>query len=370
MKYCKKCVLPDTKPGLKFDSQGVCSACRFAEIKKTINWSARTEQLVAICNKAKSLNKEYDCIVPVSGGKDSMFQVYYMKYVMNMKVLCVTAMAHIQTTEGILNLNAMVRNLDVDLQQINVSPKILKRLRNKCFFDIGNANFAEHRIVFSAVTRTAVEYEIPLIVWGEDIGVEFGGNIDDESKESGSARAIINNDLFRETNFESILGNNILNEDIYFYNYPSFDELKDKNIQAIYLSHFLPWDGYNNYIKSKEFGFIPRELGPLSGNVIDYDNIDEKLCEINIWLKFLKHGFWRPHDGCSYQIWNGRMTREEAVKIVNQKQYEFPIEYVKEFLEYHGITEEQFYNNLEKWRNRNIWELNDERLWRLKYPLI
>jgi hypothetical protein len=123
-------------------------------------------------------------------------------------------------------------------------------------------------------------------------------------------------------------------------------------------------------MKSKEYGFVGRLNGPLSGNVLNYDNIDEKLCEINIWLKFLKLGFWRPHDACSYQIWNGRMTRKEAVQIVNSKMYEFPFEYVKEYLEYHNLTEEQFYNNLERWRNKDIWEKQNQNDWTLKYPLI
>ncbi len=370
MRYCKKCILPDTKPGLKFDENGICSACRFAEIKKTINWKERHENLITICEKAKSLNREYDCIVPVSGGKDSMFQVYMMKNVMKMKVLCISAMAHVQTIVGISNLNSMVKNLDVDLQQINVSPKTLKRLRNICFFKLGNPNYAEHRIVYSAITRAAVEYEIPLVVWGEDIGVEFGGNIDNDSMESGSARSIISNDLFRESAFDDLLGDEITKDEVYFYNYPSIEEFKDKSIESIYLSHFLPWDGYKNFLKATEFGFTDRKEGPLSGNVLSYDNIDEKLCEINIWLKFLKLGFWRPHDACAYQIWNGRMNRDEAVNIVNTKMYEFPHEYVREFLEYHNMTEEQFHANLEKWRNLDIWYKNDNEEWRIKTPLI
>ena len=281
-----------------------------------------------------------------------------------------SAMAHIQTEEGISNLNSMVKNLDVDLHQINVSPKVLKKLRNICFFKLGNPNYAEHRIVFSAVTRAAVEYEIPLVVWGEDIGVEFGGNIDKNSLESGSANSIINNDLFRESSFDQLTENEITDAELFFYNYPSIEEFSNKHIETIYLSHFLHWDGYKNYMKSKEYGFIGRVKGPLSGNVLNYDNIDEKLCEINIWLKFLKLGFWRPHDACSYQIWNGRMTREEAVQIVNSKMYEFPIEYVKEYLEYHNLTEEQFYTNLEKWRNPKICKQNNDLSWTLKNPLI
>jgi N-acetyl sugar amidotransferase len=369
MKYCKRCVLPDTKPGLVFDDKGVCSACRFVEIKKKIDWNQRTNDLIKICNEAKKLKKTYDCIVPVSGGKDSMFQVYYMKNVMKMNVLAVSALAHIQTVEGISNLNSMVKNLDIDLHIINVSPAILKRIRNISFFKLGNPNYAEHRIVFSSVLRSAVEYDIPLVVWGEDIGVEFGGNIDKESKNSGSANSIIDNDLFRESSFEDLIGDDIPHNLLNFYNYPKPEEFKEKNIKSIYLSHFVYWDGYKNFLKSKEYGFIDRKKGPLSGNVLTYDNIDEKLCEINIWLKFLKLGFWRPHDNCSYQIWNGRMTREEAVKIVNSKMYEFPVEYVKEYMEYHEINENQFYGNLEKWRNLDIWKKDSNNNWILKYPL-
>ena len=204
-----------------------------------------------------------------------------------------------------------------------------------------------------------------MIVWGEDIGVEFGGNIDIESSDFGSAQSIIKNDLFRESSFESLLGDDITKDEIYFYNYPSKEEFANKNIRSIYLSHFLHWDGYKNFLKAKQYGFIERKDGTLSGNVLTYDNIDEKLCEVNIWLKFLKLGFWRPHDACAYQIWNGRMTRDEAIEIVKSKMYEFPIEYIKEYLEYHNITESQFYDNLEKWRNLDLWYQNGKSEWRL-----
>ena len=120
-----------------------------------------------------------------------------------------------------------------------------------------------------------------------------------------------------------------------------------------------------SFLKSRQYGFIERKDGTLSGNVLTYDNIDEKLCEVNIWLKFLKLGFWRPHDACAYQIWNGRMTRDEAIEIVKSKMYEFPIEYIKEYLEYHNITESQFYDNLEKWRNLDLWYQNGKSEWRL-----
>src|SRR5690606_728122 len=115
--------------------------------------------------------------------------------------------------------------------------------------------------------------------------------------------------------------------------------------------------------------FHSRAAGPLSGNFIDYDNIDEKLCEINIWLKYIKFGFWRPTDQTCYDIWNFRMKRSEAVKIINNLQNEFPKEYFHDFLRFHDITEEYFWEIVEKFRNKDIWEKRDDGEWYLKNPL-
>jgi hypothetical protein len=113
---------------------------------------------------------------------------------------------------------------------------------------------------------------------------------------------------------------------------------------------------------------MARKEGPLSGNILDYDNIDEKLCEIHIWFKFLKFGFWRPTDQACYQIWNGRMSRDEAIGVVLEKQYEFPHEYLDEFLEFHQITESEFWECAERFRNKEIWHKVGSR-WRLRSEL-
>jgi N-acetyl sugar amidotransferase len=368
MIYCKRCVLPSTKPGLFIDSDGICSACRSVEKKWEINWDERAASLNQICNEIRGKNKDgYDCIVPVSGGKDSCYQVYMMSQVYKLKILAVNISAHVQTTEGIENLNNLVTNYNVDLIKIYVRPSTHKKIRKQAFFDVGNPNFAEHRVVFAAVAKTALFYNAPLVVWGEDIGVEFGGNVSNSSLNKGSADDLINNDLFRETSFESLIGDRISDGELFFYDNPNIEDVKRLGVKSIYLGYFHWWDGIKNYHLAHNLGFTGRREGPLPGNYLNYDNIDEKLCEVHSWMKFIKLGFWRPHDHTSYKIYNGYMTREEAVKHINKVQYEKPA-YLDEFLEFHQINKRDFNSKIEELRNKNIWhKINGE--WRLKYEL-
>lgn len=359
--------MPNTKPGLTIDANGICSACLSVEKKHKIDWKKREAKLHEICDQIRGSNGNgYECIVPVSGGKDSAYQAYTMRKKYNLRVLCVNVLAHLQTYEGIQNLNSMVEKIDVDLIKINVKPSVLQRIRRYALFETGNPNYGEHQVTFAAVARAALFYQTPLVVWGEDIAVEFGGDVKDSAKKDGSAEDLINNDLFMNLDFKEFVDGRINESDLFFYNHPDKKEIINKKIKSIYLGYYHWWDGKKHYDFSvKNYGFIPRRDGRLSGNFIDYDNIDEKLCEIHIWFKFLKFGFWRVTDQCCYQIWNGRMTREEAVEIVLKTQYEFPHEYFNDFLNYHEITETQFFELEDKYRNLDIWHKKNGK-WKLK----
>jgi N-acetyl sugar amidotransferase len=366
MKYCNRCVMPDTKPGLTIDSLGVCSACRSVERKHSIDWDARSASLKKMCDEVRGSNGNgYDCIVPVSGGKDSTYQAYVMSQVYGLKVLCVNVTAHLQTYEGISNLNSMVSNLGLDLLKINVRPSVQKQIRRYALFELGNPNYAEHQVVFAAVARAALFYGAPLVVWGEDIATEFGGKVSTTSLSYGSAEDLIKNDLFMGQDFNEFVRGRVDENSLFFYNHPEIQEFASKKIKSIYLGFYHWWDGYKHFEIASKFGFTARRSGALSGNILDYDNIDEKLCELHIWFKFLKFGFWRPTDQGCYQIWNGRMSRDEAVGLVLEKQYEFPDEYFHEFLEYHQITELEFEECAHRYRNRDIWH-KVHGTWRLR----
>ncbi len=370
MRYCKKCVLPSTKPGLTIAEDGVCSACKSVQAKKNIDWRRRYVLLKEFCESIKGKNEYgYDCLVPISGGKDSTYQLYCMKFVYGLNPLAVTIDAHIKTPEGIQNLNKSVSSLGVDLIRVNVRPNTLAKIRREAFLKIGNPNYGEHRVVFSAVARTALSYNIPLVVWGEDIGVEFGGNVSKSSIDSGSAEDLINNDLFREIAFDDLIEGQVDENTLFFYDHPEKSLLAENNIKSIYLGFYQWWDGFKHLQVAKNFGFKGRLAGPLSGNIINYDNIDERLCEVHNWLKMLKFGFWRPHDEASYLIVNNYITREEAVERVNKVKYDFPFEYFNDFLEYHQLNEYQFWEVAERYRNKDLWKkINGN--WRLIYELM
>ena len=361
--------MPNTKPGLTIDKEGICSACRSVERKKLINWEDRATKLNQICDEIRGSNGNgYDCVVPVSGGKDSIYQAYMMSKVYKLKTLGIVLAPHLQTKEGINNLNSLVTNLGIDLQKISVRPSTMRKIRRIALLEIGNPAYAEHRVMFAGVARAALFYKAPLVVWGEDIAVEFGGNVSESSSNDGSAEDLSTNDLFRESSFEDLLKGRINKNELFFYEYPNQNDLKDIGTKSIYLGFYHWWDGYKHYKLAKKFGFQSREKGTLSGNILSYDNIDEKLCEIHIWFKFLKFGFWRPTDQCCYQIWNNRMSRKEAVEIIKEKQYQFPKEYLNEFLEFHQISKSEFLNCEDKFRNLEIWHKIDNK-WRLKYEI-
>ena len=142
-----------------------------------------------------------------------------MSKIYNLRVLCINMTAHVQTTEGISNLNALVENLNLDLIKVSVRPSTQQKIRRIGMFEIGNPNYAEHQVVFAGVARAALTTKAPLVVWGEDIGVEFGGNVSQTSKDEGSAEDLIKNDLFNQITLENLLKDRIPENELFFYNH-------------------------------------------------------------------------------------------------------------------------------------------------------
>jgi N-acetyl sugar amidotransferase len=368
MRYCVRCVLPDTKPGVVFDSEGVCSACRSVERKHLIDWEGRAARLQSLADEVRgTAGDSYECIVPVSGGKDSFTQALIMSKVLNLRTLAVIVVPHLQTVEGIENLNNLVETLGIDLLKIAPRPSTLQKIRRRALLEVGNPNYAEHRVMFAAVARAAFFYGAPLVVWGEDIGTEFGGNVSATAANDGNAQDLINNDLFREIGFDELLQGSVPEDELFFYMNPARETIKQQRVRSIYLGYYHWWDGIKHFHLASRFGFQGRKDGPLPGNYLPYDNIDEKLCEVHAWFKMLKLGFWRPTDHTCYKIWNGYMTREEGVEHVRALQYEKPA-YLPEFLEYHELTHTEFEACVERFRNPDLWhKVRGE--WRLRHEI-
>ena len=366
--YCKRCILPSSKPGVVIDEEGICSACRSVEKKDHIDWDQRAQELKDICDEIRgNYGNGYECLVPVSGGKDSYYQVWMMKEIQKLYPLAVCILPHLQTSEGIANLNNMVKVFNVDLLRISLKPSVFKEVRKKAFLEKGEPNWADHCSVFAGIARMSHMYQAPLTVWGEDIAVEFGGKTSEKS--TNSAEDLLDNDLVKGIPIEDFFNEHVVKKNTFFYKAPDKEDMKSKNIRSIYLGYYHNWDGDENFKIAERYGFQERKMWRLAGHFVNYDNMDEKLCEINLWFKLLKFGFWSSTDELCCEIWNKRMNRDEVVKVLNEIQYEMPSEYLKDFLEFHNISDEEFWGNVSKYLNRKIWHKVDGK-WRINVPLV
>ncbi|NLD98190.1 MAG: N-acetyl sugar amidotransferase, partial [Synergistaceae bacterium] len=174
MNYCKRCVMPDTKPDLKLDDEGICSACRSYENRKAVDWASRERELMEILARYRSQNQSgWDCIVPVSGGKDSTYQVIRMLQ-MGMNPLCVTATTCDLSDIGRKNIEN-IKRLGVDYVEFSPNKQVRRKLNRIGLTMVGDISWPEHAGIFTIPVKAAVQFKVPLIVWGENSQNEYGG---------------------------------------------------------------------------------------------------------------------------------------------------------------------------------------------------
>ncbi len=325
--YCKKCVMPSTKPDLHIDEEGVCNACRSYENRKEVDWDLRKTELVQILDRYRSKDgTNWDCIVPVSGGKDSTFQVVQMLK-LGMNPLCVTATTCDLTEIGRRNIEN-IKKLGVDYIEMSPNPVIRAKLNRIGLMQVGDISWPEHVGIFTMPVRAAVQFNVPLIVWGENSQNEYGG----------PAAAAENNTLDRRwlEEFGGLLGlrvsdlvgfEGLTRKDLIPYFYPEDVELQRVGVTGLFLGHYIPWDGLANALVAHAYGF---EMSPhhTLGSMVNYENLDNYQTAIHEYFKFLKFGFGRATDHACLHIRRGRLTREIGLEIVKRLDGKFPAEYL------------------------------------------
>lgn len=359
--YCKKCLMPSTKPDLHLDEEGVCNACRAYEQRKEVDWVARKKELLIILDKYRSKNgSNYDCIVPVSGGKDSTFQVIKILE-LGLNPLCVTASTCALTDVGRKNIENL-KHLGVDLFEFSPNPLIRAKLNRVGLLQVGDISWPEHVGIFTIPVKAAVQFNVPLIIWGENSQNEYGG----------PAAASENNTLDRRwlEEFGGLLGlrvsdmigvEGITAKDLIPYVYPDDADLKRVGVTGLFLGHYLPWDGLSNALIAQAFGFEVSEKVTL-GSMVNYENLDNYQTAIHEYFKFLKFGFGRATDHACLHIRRGRITREIGLEIVKKLDGKFPWEYLgkplEETLKPLNITVEEFIKVCDKYANKKIFRKN------------
>lgn len=359
IKYCTRCVFPETKPDLSFNSEGVCSACMTAEFKeKGIDWDARKEEFFRIIEKHKknTSSAEYDCVIPVSGGKDSTFQTWFMKEKCGMNPLCVCFETTLATEIGRRNLDNISR-MGVDLIHFKKNYEVYRKMVVESFIRVGDEMWPNHIGIFTVPVIVAVKFGIPLIIWGENPQMEYG------SPEEYEQIPLLDRRWLEE--YGGLLGNRIQDmigvrgitqRELTPYFYPSDEEIQRVGLRGLFLGYYFFWDARSQLEIIKKHGFSVKEDGPVEGTYTNYENLDEKMHGLHDYLKFVKYGFGRATDHACIDIRNKRLSREEAIQLVYAYDGKYPHESVAAFQEYSGLSKEEIDRVIHSFTNPVLFE--------------
>jgi N-acetyl sugar amidotransferase len=364
IRFCKKCLFPETKPDLFFNEDVICSACIAAEEKnKDIDWKQREIEFNKIIEDYKLPDGQigYDCLIPVSGGKDSTYQAYVMKEVYGLNPLCVCFETTSVTDVGQKNLDNLSK-MGIDVIHFKKNHDVYRKMVIESFKRTGDEMWPNHIGIFTIPVMFAIKFKIPLIIWGENSQQEYGGPNLDAVK-----NRILNRKWLEE--FGGLLGNRIQDmigvngitkKDLTPYIYPSDEEIEQVGVTGIFLGSYFYWDARKQLEIVKKHGFSVKDDGPTEGTYTNYENIDEKLVSLHDYLKFVKYGFGRATDHACIDIRNGRMTREEGIRIVNEFDGKYPNYGIEEFVKYSGMSKLEVDQIIDSYTNPIFFKQNDD----------
>jgi N-acetyl sugar amidotransferase len=350
-----------TRPEQVF-TDGMCDACHSAVEKHAeIDWVKREEDFKLILDKYRSKDgSQYDCIIPVSGGKDSCYQAITMRDKYGMNPLCVTHTPCDLTPVGLKNLN-FLRDQGFDLIQISGNRKHYKELVRIGFFKLGDCCWPEHIGIFTAPVRVAVNYDIPLLIWGENSQFEYGGPA---AKKGNNFldRNWLEQFQMSGHRLSDVVHDGVELNTIRTLQYPSDEDVNRIGVTGLFLGYFEKWDSKRNVDLCCSLGWNKNPDGPIEGAYNDIENLDCKwIGGLHDYMKFIKYGYGRATDQICIEIRSGRMTREEGVAALKAStEGTIPWKYVPDFLEYLDITEEAFLENLDNFTNKMIFERDED----------
>jgi N-acetyl sugar amidotransferase len=358
--YCSSCLYPETKQDLWFDEKGICSACLSFKNRSEIDWQERKKELESIVSKYKKDNG-YDCIVPVSGGKDSTYQVLQVLN-LGLKPLAIIAETCDLTDIGRRNIDNL-KHIGVDVVQYSTSKEIRAKLNRAGLELVGDISWPEHVSIFTTPIQLAVKFNIPLVIWGENSQNEYGGPA--ASQENN----ILDRDWLEE--FGGLIGlrvNDVVGfeglelKDLEMFIYPEEEDLKSVGVTGLFIGYYIPWEGYNNKLIAQANGF--ESYGkPVEGAFVDYENLDNYQACLHEYLMYLKFGYGRATSQASMDIRRGRISRADAAKAVIKMEGMYPKTYlgkkIEDILGDIGLNKEQFDRICDQYTNYALFEIGN-----------
>ena len=369
IKFCIKCIMPDSRPRIVFDENGICNACLHSEKKNKINWSDRENEFFKLIEEIKSHSKKtnahYDCVVPWSGGKDSTSIALKLKFEYELNPLLVTFSPLLINECGSFNREE-VSKMGFDSVFLSPNQKVSKKLSKRFFTERGNPKVAWDAGVNSGPVQIAINYNIPTVFYAEHGESEYGGLVlNEESEKKRNLREVIEHQI---GDFPENWASNEINiKDLSPYIYPSEDRMVKENLTAYYFSYFFKWSMLENYeyVKEKMPSFKSNPSGRTEGTFTDFDSLDDKIDNLYYYMQYIKFGFGRATRDACRMIQNNQMTRDKGIELARKYDSEFPENNFNEVLEYLGINNEKFAEIVNKHRNNEIWKSSRNNKWEL-----
>jgi len=366
VKFCTKCTLSNQRPRVTFDSNGVCSACNYAEFKKTIDWSVREMELRELLEKFRRTDGGYEVLVPSSGGKDSVFVAHQLKHIYGMKVLTVTWAPHLYTEIGWKNFQNMMHIGDLDNILVTPSGRIHRALTRISFTELGDPFQPFIYGQTNVPLQIAVRFSIPLIMYGENGEVEYGGDMKNAFIPTRDFKSDHNKHYFSNFPPEKMLEFGISANDLNKYLPPKYEMMEELGLQIHFYGYYKKWIPQENYYYAvNNNGFKPLESRN-EGTYSKYASLDDKLDGFHYYLSFIKFGIGRATSDTAHEIRDGHITREEGISLVERFDGEFPSKYYDVFLDYCNLTEDEFVSVIDSWRSDHIWIKENDK-WFLRH---
>ncbi|MCF8057829.1 MAG: N-acetyl sugar amidotransferase [Bacteriovoracaceae bacterium] len=370
MTYCFNCVYPGVSATpLTFDDNGVCSGCRTAAQRVDVDWGNRKEKFEKIINKYRSKDgSNYDCIIPVSGGKDSYFQIHIIKTLYNLNPLLVTYHGNNYTPTGMKNLLNMREAFGVDHLFFTPSIRVLKAMNRIGMQLMGDMNWHAHAGIFTYPIQVSVNQKIPLMIWGEHGFMDLGGmhSYNDLVEFTYRYR---HEHCLRGFEWYDILesaqgyGEDLKKQDLLPWVYPSDEDIDEVGVRGIYISNFFKWDANEHGpLMMENYGFLEAEE-PFERTYRKMSNLDDMHENgIHDYMKYIKFGYGRATDHVCKDIRAGKMTRDEGIKIIKEMDH-VKSKDLKRWLEYVGWSEQKFDEVADRFRDPRVWWKNKEGHW-------
>ncbi|MCI9175177.1 MAG: N-acetyl sugar amidotransferase [Lachnospiraceae bacterium] len=351
-KYCTRCCMPETQEGITFDEFGICKACQSSEEKMHINWKEREKELKSILEEAKEkAGNNYDCILPISGGKDSFYQAHVLCKVYGMKPLAVTFSHNWYSETGYYNLQRCLEVFDLDHMMFTPNRKLVNKIAKRSLGMIGDTCWTCHAGIGAFPLQIACKFNIPLLIFGESIAESSGRasyfdpvrKYDREYFTKVSAK-VEPKDMICEY---------LTDKDLYPFQVPSIEECEAAGVHGIHLGDFIFWD------EERQTEFVRDEYGwketDIEGAYKGYKSAECVMAGMHDFTCYLKRGYGRSTFQACVDIRKGLLTREQGFELASRYDTEIP-ESLEYYLEITGMSKDDFYNIMRECRHEKIVE--------------